>query len=408
MNTGAYEVGKQLRLVVEKLVSGGDGMSRLPDGRVIFIPGALPREELLVRITENRRDFARAQVVQVLSPSPLRGEPKCPYYTLCGGCDLQHVRDEQQPVIKRQIFLDTMIRTGSIDVERLGDGFSFISGQMWEYRTRAKFHVDPRRNAVGFLGRNSSQVVDIVRCPILDPRLNHLLDSQRAHWLEHPQRPAPPKRKKRFQKPGHPSVQAVVTDDGAVTGRHTGVQTIRTEGTGEKTFFLDAEVFFQSNQRMFTRLLDTELASLQGSKAMDLFSGVGTFAAFLQDRFDTITAVERDPGCLQFARENLDQRHVTFYEDAVEHWVQGKGAFGMDLIVVDPPRTGLPPTVIDIMLSWKPAKVLYVSCNPVTLARDLKIITGRGYSIRTLHAYDFYPQTTHMEAAALLVRDFIV
>ncbi len=386
-----FDVGKRITVGVEKIVSGGDGLAHLPDGRVIFIPGALPDEEVKVRISNSKKDFAKAQIESIVTPSPLRTEPRCPYFYLCGGCNMQHVREDEQLALKESIFADSMRRIGGINIEDLGSRFTMVGGPMWQYRTRAKFHLDYKKGEIGLLGKNSKDVIGLEFCPILDPRIAEVLEFGWKNWAKKGLGP-------------NKQIQSIAGDNGAAVERDQIIQTIAPKDMKAHQFAVDGSVFFQSNQVMFEKLIGDMLPMLYGNKAMDLFSGVGTFAAFLQDHYKQIIAVEREERCLQFAKQNLDMNKTTFYTDSVEKWVQGKGGFGLDLLVVDPPRTGLPQSVVDIMLSWKSEWLLYVSCNPVTLARDLKAITNRGYSLRVLHGYDFYPQTTHLEAVALLKR----
>lgn len=391
--------GRQETVTIEKLVSGGDGLARLSDGRVVFVPRVLPGEQVQIEITLNKKDYAKGRVLTILEASSARVEPKCPYYEVCGGCDLQHASDTQQQRIKEEILFEVFARTAALDLSEMGRRYAFFSGKMWEYRTRAKFHVDQRTGAVGYLGRGSNEVVDIAVCPILDPRLQKLLSKGKDQL----KRASSASAKK--NNPSLREVHTVVGDTGAAVADQRIVQTINPERASAVSFSIDAEVFFQSNQQMLELLLDDLFWNISpGREAMDLFSGVGTFAAFLQERFSKVTAVERDVRCRSFAEEHLDPQKVRWFDDAVENWIQGRGAFDMDLIVVDPPRTGLPEPVIDIMLSWRPKRVIYVSCNPVTLARDTAIIRSRGYSMELLHAYDFYPQTSHMEAAAVFSR----
>ncbi len=386
-----FDVGKRVKVHVEKIVSGGDGLAHLPDGRVIFIPGALPDEEINIRIDKSKKDFAKAQIESIDIPSPLRAEPKCPYFYLCGGCNMQHVKEDSQLLVKESIFKDTMRRIGGIDISELGSRFVMVEGPMWEYRTRAKFQIDFKKGQMGFLAKNSKEVIGLEFCPILDPRISEVLDYGWSNWVK---KGIGPNRE----------IQSIAGDTGAAVEKDQIIQTLSPKHLKAHSFAVDGSVFFQSNQVMFEKLIGDMLPMLYGNRAMDLFSGVGTFAAFLQDHYKQIIAVEREPRCLQFAKQNLDLAKTTFYTDSVEKWVQGRGEFGLDLLVVDPPRTGLPQSVVDIMLSWQPEWLMYVSCNPVTLARDLKDITNRGYSLRVLHGYDFYPQTTHLESVALLKR----
>lgn len=382
---------KSEKITIEKIVAGGDGLGRLSDGRVIFVPDTIPHERVSVRVTVNKKDYAKGIVTDILEASPLRGEPKCPYYQSCGGCNLQHVQDEYQYIIKREMFKQTMQRMAGLEVDELFSDFEVIGGGSWEYRTRARFHADPARKSLGFLSKDSHHVVDISSCPILDPRLDQLLRIKKDSWLSG-------KGKLR-------SIPCSAIDSGVVIGEGVGKVSLETEHFGRLGYHIDGAVFFQSNLAMLTILIDTLFPSLHGKQAMDLFSGVGTFSQVLQQRFSSVTAVERDPRCLSLAQKNVDPEIVSFYTDAVEHWVKGKNPYDIDLVVVDPPRTGLPPGTADMILSWRPKKILYISCDPVTLGRDLKGILGRSYSLQDLYAFDFYPQSSHLEAAALITRD---
>jgi 23S rRNA (uracil1939-C5)-methyltransferase len=170
------------------------------------------------------------------------------------------------------------------------------------------------------------------------------------------------------------------------------------------TFNIDARVFFQSNQRMFELLLDDIIAPLpSGKDAMDLFAGVGTFSAFLTGFFEHITAVERDKRCLSFAQSHLDTDKVSFHTQPVERWKNRNGS--PELIILDPPRTGIPGKALGWLAESRADMIIYVSCNPVTLARDLSKLCGSGgYGIRYISGYDFYPHTSHVEVAAILTK----
>ncbi|MDA3834935.1 MAG: TRAM domain-containing protein, partial [Spirochaetales bacterium] len=168
---------------IEKIVSGGEGFARLADGRVVFVPGTLPEELADIKIVQNKKDYARGEVLRITKASPFRGVPPCPYYFECGGCDFQHITSEAQPQIKLSLFRETLARIGQINIEQLPAAISHDPSSVLHYRTRAQFHIDADRGRVGFLGKHSSRVVQIATCPILDPRLQNLLEEGRSNWM---------------------------------------------------------------------------------------------------------------------------------------------------------------------------------------------------------------------------------
>jgi 23S rRNA (uracil1939-C5)-methyltransferase len=168
-----------------------------------------------------------------------------------------------------------------------------------------------------------------------------------------------------------------------------------------KKIVADNRGFFQSNTEVFKMLLENELKGLEGKFAIDLFSGVGPFAAILEDNFEKVIAVEADERCLRVAKKNL--KKTKFFTEKAEEWAVSQPDLKPDLLVVDPPREGLDAKLIKMIASWKPERVLYVSCDPVTQARDLRIFAEEtGYKLDSVRGYDFYPQTHHMESVAWL------
>ena len=171
----------ELRLEIEKLVSKGDGLARL-EGKTIFVTGALPGETVLAETIEDKGDYSRAEVVEIVTASPDRVVPACPHYGVCGGCDMQHATTEAQAVQKSLIVQENLLRIGGIDIDSEAEGittYPVASAQGWGYRTRVKFHVDLEQKKAGFLGRKSNDLVDIRHCPILCDSLNRLLDEKR-------------------------------------------------------------------------------------------------------------------------------------------------------------------------------------------------------------------------------------
>lgn len=382
------------RVAVEKLVQGGKGFARTPDG-VVFIAGALPGEEVDCRYIEKRKDYSNAEIVEILKPSEYRTDPICPYYGICGGCDLQHLDAEMQPTVKGQILQENLTRIGGISYSA---HIPVYSGAAAGYRNRARFQVDAKQNSAGFLGRRSGSVIPIDFCPVLVPKLNELL--QRPEKLIHAANRAA---KGRQGRQGRRRLQSGVFAAANGTSYAIEHQELSLQVNG-KQFETEPEVFFQSNTEVFGKLVKNMVSELSGETAVDLYSGVGTVAAFLEDSFRRVTAVERDQKCLKYAKRNLSPS-VQLVTQSVESWVSGIADMKIDLLSVDPPRTGLSLDAVMTIIKLQPRQILYISCDSVTFSRDVKILAAKGgYSLKRLEAYDMYPHTSHLETAALLIR----
>jgi 23S rRNA (uracil1939-C5)-methyltransferase len=391
-----------MQLRIEKLVPGGDGLGRMEDGRVIFIPGVLPGELIDYRITRERRDFCRGEATDILESSPARVEAPCPYVGRCGGCDFQHVNPDKQSEIKKALICESLERTGKIDTASCGITMHELSDRSFAYRTRARFHVDTKSGAAGFLSANSDTVVSIEHCMVLDPRLSRRYEAEHHEWGS-PAFIADSGIGER-RRGSVVTVPMTAGDDGAAILSEKTHLRLAPKLMDPKTFSLDAQVFFQSNQGMFEYLLDHLIAPLPGGgEVVDLFAGVGVFSAFIADRYEKVVAVERDRRCLTFAQEHLNTGRVSFFTESVERYQGSRQQDPPDLLIVDPPRTGLSRDVVGWLSSLKAQMIIYVSCNPVTLARDLSILTLQGpYELQRVDGYDFYPQTSHIEASAVL------
>jgi 23S rRNA (uracil1939-C5)-methyltransferase len=374
-----------MKLTVEKLIPGGSGLGRSETGQVVFVPGVLPGEDIICNPVEHKRDFIRAELAEVLEPSEFRVNPPCPLAGVCGGCDFQHISYAYQAELKRLFIKEALERTGGFDAQKIDVGMQADWQQGEAYRIRSKFHVDPETRSAGFLSAKSDRVVPVDYCLVLDPRLQRRFELERDRWTDR-------------------SIPMVAGNRQAGLFDEQVSLTLSPSKLDAHTFNIDARVFFQSNQRMFELLLDDIIAPLpSGKDAMDLFAGVGTFSAFLTGFFEHITAVERDKRCLSFAQSHLDTDKVSFHTQPVERWKNRNGS--PELIILDPPRTGIPGKALGWLAESRADMIIYVSCNPVTLARDLSKLCGSGgYGIRYISGYDFYPHTSHVEVAAILTK----
>ncbi len=371
-------------LTIEKLVPGGDGLAR-HEGKVIFLPATLPGEKVRARITESKKDFARAETVEVLETSPMRQEPPCPVAGICGGCDWQHIRYEEQLRQKVALTEDALRRTGGLSFP----GLTIEPGNPLGYRNRVQIHRDAA-GRLGFLAKHSHDIVSVTSCPVAHPALNDLFkssgqgDSRLPAWAH--------------SRPGGTG-DFLISGDAGSSEPGFSVEILG------RTLQFDLRCFFQSNLDMLKKLLPFVLEGLEGKAAMDLYCGVGLFGAFLQDRFTQILALEENPIALAYARKNIGPKHV-FLPGKIEDLIRDGNTELLQsrpkVVVVDPPRPGLDAAVRDYLIDKSPPKLIYVSCNPVTLARDLKILLAGGFVLEDLRLFDFYPQTAHVEAVAKL------
>jgi 23S rRNA (uracil1939-C5)-methyltransferase len=366
-----------LEIVTEKMVPGGKALARL-DGQIVLIEGALPEERVLVDIYKKKKGFMEGKVNKVLEASQYRRKAECMHYGACGGCDMQEATVEGQRKFKQEMLIETLQRQGRIQNPPM---LEMVGGAEWDYRVRARFVKT--QGGWGFRKKNSNDTVLVDECPIMNPDLLEAVIENRN-----------------LQK-DRQEVQLFCgeSQDNLIAGvGNTSFTSVELLG---KKIVADNRGFFQSNTEVFRMLLENELSDLKGGLAVDLFSGVGPFAAILEDRFDQVIAVEADERCLRVAKKNL--KKTKFFTEKAEEWAVSHPDLEPDLLVVDPPREGLDAKLIKMIASWKPKKVLYVSCDPVTQARDLRIfLEETHYELVSVRGYDFYPQTHHMEAVAWL------
>jgi len=372
-----------LDLTITRLVAGGDGLG-FRDGKAVFVPGVLPGERVRVRLSRRRRDYDRAALLEVVEPSLQRVSPGCRYAGAhagsCGGCDWQHIRYEEQLRQKAAITAEALRRTGGIEVSEPG----VEPSEPWGARNRVQLHVS-EGGGLGYMGSASSRVVPVASCPIAAPALQPVFRT-----------PPPGVSLDRFTVFGSEEVLAV---EGPDDHRDLAVTV-----NGRRILF-SVGCFFQSNLGVLGKLVSWILEGLHGRAAADLYCGVGLFAAFLSGQFSRIICVESSAMSISFARRNVPGSSHDFYPVRVEQWILTSAAREtLDAVVVDPPRAGLGPQVCRWLAENGPPVLRYVSCNPVTLARDLAALRAGGYALEELRLFDFYPQTSHIEAAARLTR----
>jgi 23S rRNA (uracil1939-C5)-methyltransferase len=388
-------MGEIFTAPVERIAAGGAGIARF-EGQGFFIDQSAPGDRVKARVVELHRTWGRAELVEILEPSPQRVSPPCPLYGRCGGCSLQHLSYEAQIAEKSAILRDAFVRIG---------GFSDLPpleirpSPPYEYRNRIQLHrlgQDP-----GVKGRKSGDIVAIKDCPVADPVLRAVLGGKTL---------VPPPDRERFTL--YARGKTVLSEGGAIpdTPSRGGVF------LRDRELVMDAGVFFQSNGTMLEALIAGALEAADRADPSlpmaDIYCGVGTFAAFFQDRFPQIDLVEENRAALNLARKNVPAARNRFFALTDDEWVRRRrpsagdtGGSPYGFILADPPRQGLSRS----MRSWfgeaGPPVLAYVSCDPATLARDCRELCAAGYRIAGLTFYDFYPQTAHIESLAVLIRD---
>lgn len=379
---------EELELVIERLVAGGDGLGRF-EGIPIFVPRSAPGDRLRVRLVERRPDYGRAEIEEILEPGPGRRRPPCPYFSRCGGCDLQHLEDDLQVRLKVAALEETLERLGGLE-ER--PPTEVVAGEAWGYRLRAQLHVESRADGarVGYFERGSRRLVAVDRCPILVPELDDLLATLPARL------PAEPPSRLDVACGGGDAVTAAP----AVGDLPRGEVTL---AIGEFNLGFDARCFFQAHRELLPELVARAVGPWEGEEAVDLYCGVGLFSLPLARRYRRVTGVDVDRLAVRFARRNARRnrmRGVEVVAHAVEGWVD-RLPEGVDRVLVDPPRTGLARRVRRALLARRPRRVTYVSCHPATLARDLRELT-EAYRLESVTALDMFPQSGHLEVVAQL------
>lgn len=378
-----------MALIIEKLASGALGVSHI-NGKTVFVENALPGEKVEIKINDEKKGYIMASSSEILERAENRIEPICPYYGVCGGCDFQFVSEKDSAYLKQDIVKDNLMRIGHMETLPPFDEPAY--GEMEGYRSRCRVHVDLKTKKQGFLKKGTNELFDIDFCPALEKKLNGLISEKGGRLFKEA-------RSRMFENrvnrnTGYAEV-ALFSGDKEVSFGNNLVD-IEVSGIPYK---VSANVFFQSNPRVLPKLFDFVKEHTIGDNVMDLYSGVGTFSALFEGSGKTVYAVERQKECLALARINAPSA-ISFSDD-VAIWGRKSGRH-VDTVIVDPPRVGLDKGVPEMISSWKPERIIYVSCNSVTAARDLPLFTG--YRIDRVKVFDFYPGSSHEETVVLMSR----
>lgn len=377
----SFNKGDQIKVTIEKLVFGGEGLAR-HNGVVIFVPMVAPQDIVLVEITETKKRFAKARMIEVLTKSSMRTEPNCGYYAKCGGCNLQHITYEDQVSIKSGLLNEFV--EGFVSKSTTIHPFK-ASPKAFNYRNRIRLSFKEGR--FGYNQRRSHELVEIHRCEIADEKLNSLIPQLKVNYSN---------------KWKANQIELAMTEQ--LKPEIRGL-------TEDKNDLFFSQVNTEQNQF----LVDYVLGILHRSQTkilIDLYAGHGnfTFSALEKMPYLKIQAVELHPRSVEIAQKriqdlNLSPRKINFYQGDVALWLKRAKIEETSTVLLDPPRAGCDPQVLRQIGSSQPSNIIYVSCSPDTLSRDLKILVQQfGYQIEEVQGMDMFPQTDHFETVIVLKR----
>ena len=399
------------KLEIEKLVYGGDGLAR-HEGGTVFVPFVLPGETVDVELSSKSAGVRRGIDTEWISRSDQRAEPPCPVFAKCGGCHYQHLPHDLECSYKVEILRETLRRIGAIEWEA---DIPTVRSEPLGYRNRTQIHFARRGRSsqAGFLAARSHRLVAASDCAINSPKLNQLHRAVERMAAD-----------RRF--PSSLRTIEFFTDEDQVqvnlprragplpkrfwvkSGSEFGVDHPGTPleyRCGPDVFQVSGHSFFQINRFLAPRVADLATSQCEGRLAVDLYAGVGLFTLPLARRFREVVAVDSSPTAMRDLRYNARRAEVAIRAVHLDVDVFLDGFSDKpDLIVADPPRTGLGAAVVSQIVRLAPPRLHLVSCDPATLARDLKLLVAGGFTLRELQLVDLFPQTYHIETVAILQR----
>jgi 23S rRNA (uracil1939-C5)-methyltransferase len=363
-------------------------------GKTVFVSLAALGDHVRVRVEREQGNVLFAAIEEIITPGPSRIEPPCPYFGRCGGCDFQQLTYAAQLAAKSEIIRDCLHRIAQL--ENVPEIVVVPSPDEWRYRMRATWQIDHDERAIGYYERGSRRVCDVVDCAVLQPRLQQQLEDVRAtDWGQFP-----PELKHLDVVQGENGVSSSPPFAEFQTNELSLV-------VRDEVYRYNAGAFFQINPSLLGPLIDFALADAVGESVLDLYCGAGLFTLPLARKFTRVVGVEANSVAARFARRNLQHAGLTnarVITATVTEWFRENAAAktAVDFVLLDPPRAGAESAVIKGVLDVQPREISYVSCDPATLARDLKKLVAGGYVVHLISGFDLFPQTHHVEAVVRL------
>ena len=370
----SLKIADKITLTIHDLAFGGEGVGRIDDF-VVFVPFVIVGETVEVEITEVKKNFARAKLLRVVAPAPERVTPECRYFMQCGGCQYQHIEYSAQLRFKHKQIADLFERFGKISRDKVAAVIPCPSPYGYRNRImiRSQWNGPAKKLVIGFIRADNNFVEDIEECKIAEPAISEQIKQVRAN--------PPPK------------------------GGIKVVLRIPPEGWN-----VPPDSFFQNNFFLLPKLVETvrEMLRSSGTKHLvDLYCGVGFFGIEMADAVESFVGVELDQLAIKSARKNAEERKITngeFIPAAVEEILPEllqKFSPAATTVILDPPRKGCWPETLQLLRETRPAQVIYVSCHPATMARDLNILCADGvFELARVQPLDMFPQTQHVECVA--------
>ncbi len=438
-----------MELTIEKLIYGGDGLARLGadehgPGKAVFLPFVLAGERVEAQLVEEKRGFARARAEKILEPSAERIPPACRYFESCGGCHYQHAGYDHQLAVKSGILRETLRRTAKLDWQ--GEIQAHASPP-WGYRNRTRMHLRAEPFALGYHRFGSNTLLEVEECPISSPLINRAIA---AVWrmgregkvaaavgeieffanaedaalvvaltLDPASGPVQPGSEvAKFAealRAALPEVTGIALFSPAA-GELLVSEDVPREleplfgepalvyNTREARYRVHAGSFFQTNRFLVDRLVELVTAGRSGDRALDLYAGVGLFSLMLSQSFREVTAVEAAPFAFHDLRRNSPSNVAAIHAPVEEFLAALPPPGKCELVVVDPPRAGLGEKTARAVAGLGAPRLTYVSCDPATLSRDLRVLLESGYCVDQVHLVDLFPQTFHIESVFHLAR----
>ncbi len=402
-------------ILLEKLTYGGEAMGRLPDGRAVFVPFGLPGEHVRVEVVEEKRNFARGKLLEILQASPERITPKCKHFEACGGCHYQNLSYEKQLAAKTEILRDQLQRIGKIEnppIQRI-----VASPLEWNYRNHVQFHLTAE-GKIGFINSKGDAVLPIEEC--------HLPEAGIASFWRDLQFESNSDVARVSLRTGQDEELILVLESETpetpeleieadisvvhLFDEHPVViagQDHLTINILERDFRVSAASFFQVNTRMAEKMVQHLLARFPVSMSttlLDVYCGVGLFSAFFAGKCHRVIGIESSESACEDFGFNLDEfDNVELYEGAAEEILPAlKGQIGnLSYMIVDPPRAGIERHALDAIVDIRPKIIAYISCDPSTLARDAARLIHGGYRLKEVTPFDLFPQTYHIESISI-------
>src|SRR5215213_1278571 len=402
-------------ITLTTLAYGGDAMGRLEDGRAVFVPFGLPGERVRVRLTEEKRNFARAELLKILESSPHRILPRCKHFGVCGGCHYQNLPYEEQLEAKTEILRDQLLRIGKLEnppVQKM-----VASASPWNYRNHVQFHLT-EEGKLGYVKAQDPAVFAITECHLPEGSINSLwpqLEFEPGTNIERVSVRAGKEDDLMLAlESGSPESPELEIEAGISVAHVFEEHTVVIAGNDhvnisvlERDFRVSAASFFQVNTAMAGKIVNYLMANLpvkQSNTLLDVYCGAGLFSAFFAPTCGRVIGIESSPSACEDFSFNLNEfDNVELYEGLAEEVIPYLKA-KPDIVLVDPPRAGLDKQVVDGILKLRPQIIAYVSCDPSTLARDSKRLMEGGYNLKQITPFDLFPQTYHIESISIFER----